>query len=156
MTEKPILLWYRDDLRLHDHEPLYHALKVKARVIPFYCFDNRQFGTTSFGFPKTGAFRTQFLLESVTDLRSSLRSLGSDLVVRRGFPEEIIPTLAKELHISEVYYHQEVTSEERAVETALKNALAQIGVTVKEFWGSTLYHPDDLPFSIPQIPELFT
>ena len=156
MTNSPILIWYRNDLRLHDHQPLQQALKAKTPIIPFYCFDERQFGTTSFGFPKTGSFRAQFLRESVADLQLSLRSLGSNLVVRRGLPEEIIPSLAKSFNISAVYYYQEVTSEELAVESALKKALSQINVKIQSFWGATLFHPDDLPFAIPQIPELFT
>ncbi len=156
MNKKRILIWFRSDLRLHDHEPMYQALQQKAQVIPVYCFDERQFATTSFGFPKTGAFRAQFLLEAVADLRNSLFQLGSNLIVRRGFPEEIIPSLAKELEISAVYFHGEVTSEELAVESALQKALSQINVPVTRFWGNTLYHRDDLPFGIEQIPELFT
>ncbi|MGQ4648395.1 DASH family cryptochrome [Lyngbya aestuarii] len=156
MTEKPILIWYRNDLRIHDHEPLHQALKANAPVVPLYCFDERQFGTTAYGFPKTGAFRGQFLLESIADLRKSWLSLGSDLLVRRGLPEEIIPPLAKSLNISAVYYYREVTSEELRVESALKKSLEQIGVKVQSFWSATLFHADDLPFAIPQIPQLFT
>ena len=122
MNKKRILVWYRNDLRLHDHEPMYRACQQKEQVIPVYCFDERQFATTSFGFPKTGAFRAQFLLESVANLRNSLSQLGSNLVVRRGFPEEIIPSLARELELSAVYFHGEVTSEELAVEEALQTA----------------------------------
>ena len=156
MKPTRILIWYRNDLRLHDHEPMYRALLQKAEVIPFYCFDKRQFTTTSFGFPKTGAFRAQFLLEGVAELRNSLRQLGSNLIVRQGLPEAIIPSLSRELEISAVYYHGEVTSEELAVEKALKTALAQIKVPVHRFWGTTLYHPDNLPFEVAQLPELFT
>ena len=156
MNHKRILIWYRHDLRLHDHWPMYQALQQKAQVIPFYCFDERQFATTSFGFPKTGAFRAQFLLESVAELRNSLSQLGSNLIVRRGLPEEIIPSLVKKLEISAVYFHGEVTSEELAVEKALQTALSQISVPVERFWGTTLYHPDNLPFTTEQIPELFT
>ena len=156
MSERRILIWYRADLRLHDHEPLYQALKQQARVVPVYCFDPRQFGQTSFGFPKTGAFRAQFLLESVADLRRSLQSLGSDLVVRSGKPEVVIPELVQQLDVTAIHYHQEVTSEELVVETALKQALEPLNVPLKAFWGHTLYHPEDLPFEIHQIPELFT
>ena len=74
MSEKLILIWYRHDLRLHDHEALGQALKENAQIIPVYCFDTRQFAKTSFGFPKTGGFRAQFLLESVADLRNSFYS----------------------------------------------------------------------------------
>jgi deoxyribodipyrimidine photo-lyase len=156
VTPQRILLWQRNDLRLHDREDLHRAIATGAEIIPLYCFDPRQFGKTAFGFPKTGAFRAQFLRESVADLRASLRSLGSDLVVRQGLPEEVIPALVEELAIDAVYFQEEVTSEEKAVETAVTQALAARGVTVTTVWGATLYHPDDLPFSIANLPDVFT
>lgn len=156
MTPKRILIWYRNDLRLHDHQPLYSALNTQAQIIPVYCFDPRQFAKTSYGFPKTGAFRAQFLLESVADLRQSFRTLGSDLIIRQGQPEIIIPELVKLLNIDAVYYYQEATSEELTVEQNLKTALAAFGVGIKSYWGATLYSITDLPFSIAQLPEIFT
>ncbi|OIP72340.1 MAG: cryptochrome DASH [Oscillatoriales cyanobacterium CG2_30_40_61] len=156
MTPKRILIWYRNDLRLHDHQPLSSALNTKAQIIPVYCFDPRQFKKTCYGFPKTGAFRTQFLLESVTDLRQSFRNLGSDLIIRQGQPEIVIPELVKILNIDAVYYYQEATSEELTVEQNLKTALAALGIVVKSYWGATLYSITDLPFSIPKLPEIFT
>jgi len=155
-AENRIIIWYRHDLRLHDHLPLQQALSVQAQIIPLYCFDPRQFGTTSFGFPKTGAFRAQFLRESVADLRRSLQSGGSDLVIRRGLPEVVIPQLAQELAVAAVYFHQEITAEEVAVEEALQAALERLGIAWQSFWGTTLYHPQDLPFTCEQLPELFT
>ena len=59
-------------------------------MIPLYCFDPRQFCTTPFGNPKTGAFRAKFLLESVLALRSALRNLGSDLLIANGRPEDVL------------------------------------------------------------------
>jgi deoxyribodipyrimidine photo-lyase len=156
MPEPRILIWYRNDLRVHDHEPLCQALEQRGQVIPVYCFDPRQFGQTSFGFPKTGAFRAQFLLETVADLRRSLQSLGGDLVIRTGRPEVIIPELAQQWEVEAVHYHREVTSEELTVEAALRENLAAIEVSLKGFWGHTLYHPDDLPFEIERLPEVFT
>lgn len=46
-------------------------------VLPVYCFDPCHFRVTyHFGFPKTGPHRAKFLLESVTDLRNTLRRKG--------------------------------------------------------------------------------
>ncbi len=156
MTEKRILIWYRNDLRVHDHEPLHLANKAKAEIIPVYCFDPRQFGKTTYGFPKTGSFRAQFLIESVANLRDSLQNLGSDLIIRQGLPEAVIPEIVKALEIDSVYYYQDVTSEELAVENSLKNALKSLGVSVKSCWGATLYDINDLPFEIKRLPEVFT
>ncbi|MEL7356518.1 MAG: DASH family cryptochrome [Cyanobacteria bacterium J06560_6] len=151
-----ILLWLRNDLRLHDHEPLHRALENKADIIPLYCFDPRHFGETPFGFPKTGAYRAQFLLETVADLRQSLQSKGCDLVIRQGKPEEEIPALVKALNVDSVYWHEEVTSEETNVEKAVEQALSELKTASEVYWGATLFHPDDLPFEIEKLPEVFT
>jgi deoxyribodipyrimidine photo-lyase len=152
-TLNRILVWYRNDLRLHDHEPLHQAIAQGAEVIPVYCFDPRHFGETSFGFAKTGGFRAQFLWESVADLRANLQAIEGDLVIRVGKPEEVLPQLVEQLGVKAVHYHQEVTAEETGVETKLKAALA---VPCQSYWGHTLYLPEDLPFAIGDLPELFT
>ena len=89
-----IIVWFRNDLRIRDNEALYKAMQDAQTVIPVYCIDPRMFAQTPFGFTKTGSFRTQFLLQSLHDLRFALRDLGADLVVKTGKPEEIIFALA--------------------------------------------------------------
>jgi deoxyribodipyrimidine photo-lyase len=148
-----ILIWLRNDLRLHDHQPLNAALKKKARPIMVYCLDPRQFGPAAFGFAKTGAFRSQFLIESLANLRENLQKLGSDLVIRLGLPEDILPGLVAETKASAVYFHEEVGSEEVQVELAME---ALVGVECYAYWGHTLYSLDDLPFDVMDVPELFT
>ncbi len=156
MTKQRILIWYRHDLRVHDLLTLDEAVQQQAEIVPVYCFDDRNFGETSFGFPKTGSFRAQFLVESVTDLRSSLQKLGSNLIVRRGLPEEIIPAIAQQLNVDRVHYSQEVTSEEKQVEKKLIKALSAHKIQVNAYWDATLYSPENLPFEIEQTPELYT
>ncbi len=151
-----ILIWLRNDLRLHDHEPLHRALAQNADVVFLYCFDPRQFGETAFGFPKTGAYRAKFLIETVADLRRSLRSRGSDLIIRQGKPEEEIMALVETLNIDSLCWHEEATAEETNVENKVKQALRSRGTAFKTYWGTTLYHPDDLPFEILELPEIFT
>ncbi len=150
------LVWLRNDLRLHDNETLARAARDAEFVVPVYCLDPRHFATTSFGFPKTGAFRAQFLLESLSDTRLHLRNIGADLIIRRGKPEEILPALAKEYAAQSVCFHEEVTDEELRVEEALLDNLAVQGVKDVSFWGSTLYHLDDLPFNTEKLPDVFT
>ena len=48
------IVWFRNDLRVHDNECLVRALNAAAVVVPVFVFDPRTFGTTHhFGFPKT-------------------------------------------------------------------------------------------------------
>ncbi|MGB5632402.1 MAG: DASH family cryptochrome [Waterburya sp.] len=151
-----ILIWYRNDLRVHDLLALDEAIQQEAEIIPVYCFDDRTFAKTSFGFRKMGNYRAQFLIESVADLRSSLEKLGSNLVVRRGLPEIIIPAIAEQLKVDRVCYSKEVTAEEKQVENQLNQALLAKKIQVNTYWSATLYSPENLPFSIDQIPELYT
>jgi hypothetical protein len=65
-------------------------IAIIAQVVPLYCFDPRQFIATPWGNPKTGAYRAQFLLESVLDLKQGLRQLDSDLMIHMGPPEEAL------------------------------------------------------------------
>lgn len=155
MTQR-ILIWYRNDLRVHDHLALHEAVQQSATIIPVYCFDDRMFDKTSFGFWKTGNYRAQFLIESVANLRISLQKLGSNLVVRRGLPESIIPAIAEQLKVDQVAYSQEVTAEEKQVEQKLIKALSNKNIKVNAYWSATLYLPEDLPFNISQTPELYT
>ncbi|WP_036678266.1 DASH family cryptochrome [Daejeonella oryzae] len=156
MSDKTILVWFRKDLRIHDNEILLEASRKADFVIPFYCFDERHFQPASFNTLKTGVFRAQFLLESVADLKQSLQQLGGDLLISKGLPEEIIPALVQKYKVCEVYHHREVASEETGVSENVERALWKQKINLKHFIGHTLYHKEDLPFPIKDIPDVFT
>ena len=155
---KRILVWFRNDLRVHDQELLNIASEYNPiNIIPVYCFDDRQFGaTTPFGFAKTGKFRTKFIQESVIDLRNNLQKIGSNLIVRKGLPEKVISEIAVEQKVDLVLFSQEATSEEKQVGNKLIQALQKAQIKVDTVWQSTLHHPDELPFAVKDIPDLFT
>jgi len=152
---KKILVWFRNDLRLHDNEMLVEAIAKSDSILPVYILDPRQFGETKYGTLKTGNVRAQFMLESVLGLRSSLKKIGGNLLIAEGNPEEIIPQLVQEHEISEVYHHREVAREETHVSTLVENVLWKLRVNLKHFIGHTLYNKEDLPFPIKDIPDAF-
>jgi deoxyribodipyrimidine photo-lyase len=156
MSEKTILVWFRNDLRVHDNEILFEATRKADKVLPVYIFDPFYFKTTELGLLKTGNIRAKFLLESVIDLRNNLQSLGGELIVRTGNPAEIIPQLAQQYEISEVYHHREVADEETNISEEVEAALWKIKLNLKHFIGHTLYHKEDLPFPIKDIPDSFS
>ncbi|KOY88106.1 hypothetical protein AD998_07440 [bacterium 336/3] len=153
---KNILVWFRNDLRLHDNLPFYEA-SLKAEKIYFaYCIDTRWFEETHLGFPKIDAFRTKFLLESLFSLRMALRKKGSDLIIRIGIPEVEIAKIAETLEIQAIFGSKEVTNEEILTELALETLLQKKKIALELFWNYTLYHLDDLPFPIQKLPNIFT
>ena len=155
MSERTILVWFRNDLRIHDNEILLEAIRKADKVLPVYCFDPFYFTKTTTGEPKTGNFRARFLLESVADLRKNLQAHGAELIIRTGHPAEILPLLAEEYHVNEVYHHREVAHEETDISEQVEAALWKIKLNLKHFIGHTLYHKEDLPFPIKDIPDSF-
>ncbi|KAK7269680.1 hypothetical protein RIF29_22414 [Crotalaria pallida] len=146
------IVWFRNDLRLHDNESLAQANNDSLSLLPVYCFDPSDYGKSSSGFDKTGPYRANFLIQSVTDLRNNLQSRGSDLVVRVGKPEAVLLELAKAIGADAVYCHREVSHEEVKAEERVEAAMKEENVEVKYYWGSTLYHVDDLPFKLEDMP----
>ncbi|GMJ05256.1 cryptochrome 3 [Hibiscus trionum] len=167
------IVWFRNDLRVLDNEPLFKAWVSSEAVLPVYCIDPRLFQTTyHFGFPKTGALRAQFMIECLADLKKNLMKKGLNLLIQHGKPENIIPLLAKAFAAHTVYAHKETCSEELQVERLVAKSLRQIVLSPAQgkssrsssthnpklelLWGSTLYHLDDLPFSIDSLPDVYT
>lgn len=152
---KRILVWFRNDLRLHDNEMLVEAIAKSDEILPVFCFDPRQFELTCYQTIKTGAIRTRFLLETVQDLRQSFQQFGGDILILKGKPEELLPDLVNKYEISEVYHHREVASEETEVSMGVEDALWKLKVNLKHFIGHTLYNKEDLPFPVKDIPDVF-
>uniref|UniRef100_A0A7N0TLJ2 Photolyase/cryptochrome alpha/beta domain-containing protein n=1 Tax=Kalanchoe fedtschenkoi TaxID=63787 RepID=A0A7N0TLJ2_KALFE len=151
-ARRTTIVWFRNDLRVHDNECLNSANDDSLSVLPVYCFDPRDYGKSSSGFDKTGPYRASFLIQSVSNLRQNLQSRGSDLVIRIGKPEIVLAELAKEVGADAVYAHREVSHAEVKSEEKIEGAMKDEGVEVKYFWGSTLYHLEDLPFKLEEMP----
>ncbi|KAG6647888.1 blue-light photoreceptor PHR2-like [Carya illinoinensis] len=150
------IVWFRNDLRVHDNECLNTASNEAMSVLPVYCFDPRDYGKSSSGLDKTGSCHASFLIESVSDLRKNLQAKGSDLVVRIGKPETVLVELAKAVGADAVYANREVAHDEVKAEGRIEAAMKEESLEVKYFWGSTLYHLDDLPFKLEEMPANYS
>ena len=144
------VVWFRNDLRVRDHAPLYEAAKI-GEVLCVYCLDPRQIASsTAFGFEKTGAFRFRFLWETIGEWLASIAALGGKAVVAFEEPEAVIPEIFAQWGADKVFFHAEAGTEEEYVAGRIKKRLPAV-----EFEGRTLLSPEDLPFSFAQTPELF-
>ena len=153
---KRSIVWFKTDLRLHDNETLVQAIAQSDEVIPVFCIDESHFRTTEFGFVKMGKFRTQFLLESLNDLDKNLRAIGSGLCLVSGKPEVEISKLVIKHGVQKVFAKKEVAYEELQTQAAVETALEQHNCVLETFSTSTLYHAQDLPFPLKDIPDVFT
>jgi len=150
------IVWFKTDLRLHDNETLIKAIEQSDEIIPVYCFDETHYQITQYGFYKTGNFRAQFLLESLKDLDNKLRKLGSGLIIVKGKPENELYKIAQKYQAKKVFAKKEVAFEEKQTEERVEKELWKLKCELETFSTSTLYHAQDLPFSIKDIPDVFT
>src|SRR4051794_27907594 len=93
------ILWYRRDLRVHDHPALHTACSEYDRVVPVFVFDDRllegRFASTP---------RAAFMAGCLRALDEQLRSRGSGLVLRHGRPEDELLALAAEVDATAVLW----------------------------------------------------
>ena len=153
--KKTAIIWFRNDLRLFDNEPLRSAVDWADEVICVFIWPERWMGKSSFGVEKMGAPRAKFMIESLRQLNDELKVRGNFLLFFRGNPAEQLKKMIDEIDGDvQVYASKEVTAEETAEEERLIKSLGREKVHL--FWQATLVHPADLPFSVEQLPAVFT
>lgn len=105
MSYAKSLVWFRRDLRHFDNAALYQALKQSESCYCVFIFDKiilqelRKFTCRD--------RRVQFIHQSIQELRSELKELGTHLIVLYGDPIEEIPRLAAELKINAVFINRD-------------------------------------------------
>lgn len=150
------IVWFKTDLRLHDNEVIISAIENSEEIIPVYCFDAAHFKTTQFGFKKTGAYKAQFLIESLIDLDNNLRKLGAGLLIVKGKPEIELLKVSEQYNAQYIYAKEEIAFEEKQTESRVGIALNKLNVKLKTYNSSTLYAEEDLPFQMDDLPIVFT
>ena len=123
MMASTALVWFRRDLRVHDHPPLRAALDQFERVIPVFVLDQRLLD---------GRFesehRAAFLFDCLKDLRTALQARGGNLVVLRGAPEHELPKLAAEHDATAVFFASDVSPFAMRRDKRVEEALKEVGV----------------------------
>ena len=133
MSKSPILMWFRRDLRLGDHEALTAACQAGHPVIPVFIHDELTEGM--------GAAPKMRLGLSVADLAKSLDEKGSKLILRRGDALDVLRDLIRETGAGAVYWSRLYDPENKARDTDLKAALKEDGVAAESFKGHVLFEP---------------
>lgn len=145
------LLWFRNDLRLNDNPALNAAAEAHGSLLPVFVLDERLLQAGPWGFVRLGPYRLKFLLESLADLRDDLREKGSDLLFKIGRPEALIPELARAHGCQAVYAAKGYSHEEQKAERAVSEQ-----VTAHFYHSALLVAPEQLPFAVEKVPEVFT
>lgn len=141
---KRTLVWFRRDLRLHDHPALAQAghdggvlalftLSPEMRKLEASCW---------------------WLEESLKELKSMLHEKGITLLVTDEDPTTCIPKLVDEHNCDQVLWNDSYATEERKVEIAVKKVLEDKSITYQTLDGDLLFPHHELtkdngePYSI--------
>lgn len=133
MTNSPIILWFRRDLRLGDHEALTAACASDRPVIPLFICDDLV--------DVQGAAPKFRLGLSVENLAQALGDKGSRLIVRRGDALSVLREVAAQTGATAVYWSRLYDPANKDRDTAVKSALKEDGLDAKSFKGHVLFEP---------------
>ncbi|WP_439156106.1 cryptochrome/photolyase family protein [Yoonia sp.] len=133
MEKSPIIMWFRRDLRLGDHQALTAVCESGRPVIPVFIHDDIVAGH--------GAAPKFRLGLSVADLARSLDAKGSRLILRKGSALDVLRKLIADTGAGAVYWSRLYDPDNRARDTDVKAALKSDGIVVQSFAGHVLFEP---------------
>lgn len=118
-----VLVWFRRDLRDHDHTALDEALRRARRVYCVFIFDRQILAALA----DRADRRIEFIRLSLCELDAALRARGGALLVRHAHAAEEIPRLAMELAVSAVFANRDYEPLAKARDDRVAAALRRQG-----------------------------
>ncbi|KHG04636.1 (6-4)DNA photolyase -like protein [Gossypium arboreum] len=134
------LMWFRKGLRVHDNPALEYASRGSSCVYPLFVIDPHYMeldpDAYSPGSTRAGINRIRFLLESLADLDSSLKKLGSRLLVLKGEPSE--------WDVRKLCFEYDTDPYYQALDDKVKNYASAAGIEVFSPVSHTIFDPADI------------
>jgi deoxyribodipyrimidine photo-lyase len=132
---RPVLHWFRRDLRLADNAGLHAAVAV-GPVVPVFVWAPEEDGDWP-----PGAASRWWLHHSLASLATSLEQRGSKLVLRRGSSAEELIAVARETGAAAVHFERCYEPAALTRDAELERRLAAFGVATRAFDGALLTDP---------------
>lgn len=124
------IVWFRNDLRLHDHPALKEASKC-GEVLPLYILPDHGSPTAS----------DWWVYESLKTLKQQLLQLGNTLVILKGEPSQVLSDLSNKTRADAVFFNGQVDPVSRREETTLLESNSLSKVTIRRFTPNMLMDP---------------
>ena len=129
----PVIVWFRQDLRLKDNPALLAAHESVKPIIPLYILDDVNSGEWRMG----GASRW-WLHQSLSALN---KSLNEELVFDVGDPETILSDIICKTGADKIYWNRCYEPWRIQRDTAIKQSLNNEALEAKSFNGALLFEP---------------
>lgn len=134
MKHEPIIVWFRQDLRLTDNPALAAAAATGRPVIALYVRDDHAHWAP-------GAASRWWLHGSLAALAAALDDVGAPLVRREGAADRVLKAIIDETGATAVYWNRCYEPQAIARDTAIKKALHSGGIAAQSFNAGLLFEP---------------
>lgn len=133
------LVWFRRDLRVHDHPALAAAEREAQEIVPVFVFDEPLLKARVFG-----SHCVDFMVDSLRELSRSLAGLGLRLRWVWGDPREEIPKLARDLNVDAVYWNRDYEPGTVERDQLVRQALASRNIVAATYKDHVVFEPHEL------------
>ncbi len=135
-TQRPVIVWFRQDLRADDHPALHAASQGGRVVIPVFIWHPQSEG----GWPAGGASKW-WLHHSLVELGKTLSKLGAPLILRQGAPEKVLVEIAKATGAAGVHCSMRYEPCAAVQDAVVRKELLAAGVSFAAHSGTLLHDP---------------
>jgi deoxyribodipyrimidine photo-lyase len=147
-TTRPVIVWFRRDLRLADNPALAEAAATGAPVVPLYIHDEALDGRPM------GAASKWWLDKSLRALAVDLKDRGAPLMLRSGESESVVRSVIAETGAQTVLMNRMFEPAAWERDAGIAQGLKADGVTCRGFNGTLLARPgsvrtgQDAPYKV--------
>ncbi len=131
----PVVVWFRDDLRLADNPALTAAAATGRPLVALFCLDEGG------GRRPLGGAARWWLHHSLASLGRDLHARGVPLVLVRGPAEGAVPAVVQATNAAEIHWNRRYDEAGRAVDAGLKARFEADGVRATSHNGGLLVEP---------------
>jgi deoxyribodipyrimidine photo-lyase len=143
------IYWLRSDLRTHQNEALNEFLSRGEDEIIFVLPETKSF-------KRAGLFRKKIINECFENFKNDINFLKCQIIQTSELFSEFLSSYCKDQQLTSVYFTREYAWEERQEELLVEKICGENGIKTYSYDQGTLIAQDDLPFSIENMPFIFT
>jgi len=124
-SNRPVIVWFRRDLRISDNPALQAAIASQRKVIALYIYEASLW----------------WLHYSLQALSEDIARLGGVLVKRKGSANAVLNTLIAQSGACAVYWNRRYSAPARRTDTAIMESLKDRNIEVQSFRANLLSEP---------------
>ncbi len=123
------IVWFKKDLRLADHAPLYHAIQAGLPILLIYCFEPSQTHHHTYS-----ERHSWYAYHSLADMQQQLKPLGITLHLSQLEFTQVLETITPHYQVHTVFAHRETAMlHTRQRNEAVEAVCASNRITFQEF-----------------------